>query len=107
MDDPSEALPTTARTLNRSFTLKRMSNCEGRTCPGSLRSGLRWIRTRNPQAAMHRTYPTPPRPTYIDILPIHKFINLLIIFGDSVCTHNTHAPQVSTRVSNTIFTVLC
>src|SRR5688572_15889175 len=58
----SEALPTTARTLNRSFTPKRMSNCERRTCPGSLRGGLRWIRTCNPPAARHRTYPytTPP-----------------------------------------------
>src|SRR5678815_3477935 len=50
-----------------------MSNCEGRTCPRSLRGGLRWIRTRNPPAARHRTYPihhraehtpTPPRPIY-------------------------------------------
>ena len=47
----SEALPTTERTLNRSFTPKRMSNCEWRTCPGSLRGGLRWIRIRNPPAA--------------------------------------------------------
>src|SRR5688572_2509417 len=53
----SEALPTTARTLNRSFTPKRMSNCELRTCPGSLRGGLRWIRTRNPPAARHQIYP--------------------------------------------------
>src|SRR5678815_2190861 len=53
----SEALPTTAQTLNRSFTPKRMSNCERRTYPGSLRGGLRWIRTRNPLAARHRTHP--------------------------------------------------
>ena len=53
----SEALPNTARTLNRSFTPKRMSNCEWRTCPGSLRGGLRWIRTRNPPAARHQIYP--------------------------------------------------
>src|SRR5688572_8038496 len=52
----SEALPITARTLNRSFMPKRMSNCEWRTCPRSLRGGLRWIRTRNPPAARHRTY---------------------------------------------------
>jgi hypothetical protein len=58
----SEAFPTTARTLNRSFKPKSLSNCEWRTCPESLRGGLRWIRTRNPAAARHRTYPTPPRP---------------------------------------------
>ena len=61
----SEALPTTARTLNRSFTPKRMSNCEWRTCPGSLRGGLRWIRTRNPPAARHRTYPYTTAPHII------------------------------------------
>ena len=60
----SEALPTTARTLNRSFTPKRMSNCEWRTCPGSLRGGLRWIRTRNPPAARHRTYPYTTAPQF-------------------------------------------
>jgi len=53
----SEALPITVRTLNRSFTPKRMSNCERGTCPGSLRGGLRWIRTRNPPAARHQIYP--------------------------------------------------
>jgi len=31
----SEALPTTARILYRSFTPKRTGNCEQRTCPRS------------------------------------------------------------------------
>src|SRR6218665_2342579 len=35
----SEALPTTARTLYRSFTPKRTGNCRYRTCPTSLRDG--------------------------------------------------------------------
>ena len=59
-DFHSEAFPTIARTLNRSFEPKRMSNCEWRTCPGSLRESLRWIRTRNLQGTEdtphHRTY---------------------------------------------------
>src|SRR5678816_3678195 len=67
----SEALPTTARTLNRSFTPKRMSNCELRTCPGSLRDGLRWIRTRNPPAARHQTYPYTTAPH--NIYPSNPF----------------------------------
>jgi len=33
---PSEALPATARILNRSFTPKSTGNCELRTCPKSL-----------------------------------------------------------------------
>jgi len=35
----SEALPTTARILNRSFTPKCIGKCKLRTCPKSLRSG--------------------------------------------------------------------
>ena len=35
----SEALPTTARTLYRSFTPKRTGNCRYRTCPRSLHDG--------------------------------------------------------------------
>ena len=63
----SEALPTTARTLNRSFTPKRMSNCEWRTCPGSLRGGLRWIRTRNPTVCKAPNIPLHRRAPYIGI----------------------------------------
>src|SRR6218665_3811189 len=37
----SEALPTTARILYRSFTPKRTGNCRSRTCPRSLHSGSR------------------------------------------------------------------
>src|SRR6218665_987573 len=35
----SEALPTTARILYRSYTPKRTANCRYRTCPRSLRGG--------------------------------------------------------------------
>src|SRR6218665_2024990 len=35
----SEALPTTAQILYRSFALKRTGNCRQRTCPRSLHGG--------------------------------------------------------------------
>ena len=90
----SEALPTTARTLNRSFTPKRMSNCEWRTCPGSLRGGLRWIRTRNPPAARHRTYPYTTAPhmhAYITYTRIHAHLHC------HACIHTKYPADVILR----------
>src|SRR6218665_1072527 len=50
----SEALPTTARTLYRSFTPKRTGNCRERTCPRSLRDGQSGSRTHDPPVESNR-----------------------------------------------------
>src|SRR6218665_1021346 len=50
----SEALPTTARILYRSFTLKRTGNCRYRTCPRSLRDGQSGSRTHDPPVESNR-----------------------------------------------------
>src|SRR6218665_373271 len=50
----SEALPTTARILYRSFTPKRTGNCRQRTCPRSLRDGQSGSRTHDPPVESNR-----------------------------------------------------
>src|SRR6218665_1659663 len=45
---PSEALPTKARILYRSFTPKHTGNCRYMTCPRSLRDGYSGSRTHDP-----------------------------------------------------------
>src|SRR6218665_3066449 len=50
----SEALPTTARKLYRSFTPKRTDNCRQRTCPRSLRDGQSGSRTHDPPVESNR-----------------------------------------------------
>src|SRR6218665_2309458 len=50
----SEALPTTARILYRSFTPKRTGNCRQWTCPRSLRAG--------PDQGVHGPLGTPSGP---------------------------------------------
>ena len=50
----SEALPTTARILYRSFTPKCTGNCRYRTCPRSLRGGKSGSRTHDPPVESYR-----------------------------------------------------
>ena len=50
----SEALPTTARILYRSFTPKRTGNCRLRICPRSLRGSESGSRTHDPSVESHR-----------------------------------------------------
>src|SRR6218665_3400760 len=50
----SEALPTTARILYRSFTPKRTGNCRSRTCPRFLHGGYSGNRTHDPPVKSYR-----------------------------------------------------